>query len=347
MATRMEQVDPRLAVDDAQVARLADSLSRFDFTFDRFDEGLLYPPVTDDPGRVANYFFFVVAIDHRTQRESQKYSGLVDGVSLHGSELLWALAQRRYDSDPSFFTGESMAKVTAAEIADTFRVQSPYTVDIGGPGERAALLRDAGGTLARDFRGSSLDLVNRSNGFLVNFDETGLLQLLKRFEAYSDPVSKKSFLLVKFLERRGFLEIKDPVNVHVPVDNVLQRVALRTGIVRIVDSRLERRIRACEPITSREDIAIRRAVSSAFDVLSAALRMNPTKVDDIFWEFGRIHCTVQNPYCNATPADAAPRVNRLISGGPTNTCPFGQTCHGFRNPEVWALKEPVYETTFY
>jgi len=343
----MERLREGVKVDEAQVAKLAAGLSQFKFTFDQFDEPLLYPANSDAPNRVANYFFFLVAIDHRTQREGRRYAGQVDGVSLHGAELLWALAKRRYDSDPGFFTAEHMATVTAAEVADTFRVRLPTPVDLLGPRDRAILLQDAGQTLSQEFRGSVLDLVKRSEGFLVRSDEDGLLQLLRRFRAYSDPLTKKSFLLVKFLERRGFLHIRDPQNAHVPVDNVLQRVALRTGVVRVEDGPLDRKIRTETPITSQEDLAIRGEVSAAFDSLSTALGMSPTKVGDIFWEFGRAHCTVPNATCERLPDEVSVRVRRLISEGPVGICPFARGCRGFQKPELWTLKEPVYETTYY
>lgn len=342
-----ERRRPLLVVDETQVAKLAASLSRFRFTFDPFDEPLLYPAVSDPPDLIANYFFFLVAIDHRTQRQGRKYIGQVDGVSLHGAELLWALAKRRYDSDPGFFSPERMAKVTSAEVARTFRVQLPTPVDVLGPEERATLLRDSAKLLASEFRSSALVLVERSKGFLVRSDGEGLLQFLKRFKAYSDPLNKKSFLLVKFLERRGLLQLQDPQNVHVPVDDVLQRVALRTGIARIEDGQLERKIKTGTPITSQEDLTIRGAVSTAFDALSTSLGMSPTRVDDIFWEFGRTHCTVPGPHCDRLSGEASGRVSRLISEGRAGACPFAHGCRGFRNPDVWTLKEPVYETIYY
>ncbi|OYT56351.1 MAG: hypothetical protein B6U76_04010, partial [Desulfurococcales archaeon ex4484_217_2] len=60
-----------------------------------------------------------------------------------------------------------------------------------------------------------------------------LIDRLKTFRAYEDPVEKKSFLLVKFLERRGIFKPIDKENLHVPVDNHLVRIAFRLGIVKL------------------------------------------------------------------------------------------------------------------
>ena len=54
---------------------------------------------------------------------------------------------------------------------------------------------------------------------------------LAGFEAYSDPLPKKSFLFAKIAERRGWLEVDDPEPWEVCADNVLMRLALRSGLV--------------------------------------------------------------------------------------------------------------------
>src|SRR5213078_1791967 len=59
----------------------------------------------------------------------------------------------------------------------------------------------------------------------------GLLGQLARYEAYADPLSKKSFLVAKICERRGWLEVHDPDSWEVCADNVLMRLALRSALI--------------------------------------------------------------------------------------------------------------------
>jgi hypothetical protein len=100
-------------VDRFQCQKLAESIKRFEFNFDRFDDPLLYPNAESDSSRVALFFFFIVAIDHRTHPKGKIYKGRIDGTELTGAELMYALAMRRFSEDASFFTAERSDKFSA------------------------------------------------------------------------------------------------------------------------------------------------------------------------------------------------------------------------------------------
>jgi hypothetical protein len=296
---------------------------------------------------VALFFFFIVAIDHRTHPEGKIYRGRVNGVELTGAELMYALAMRQFDKDNSFFTAGRMSKISPEEIASLFRVKEPEIIDITGAEERAILLKDCGRKLQRDFDGSVLNMVSKSGGFLLQSDGNGFLQLLKRFSAYQDTLSKKSFLLAKFLERRHILSLKDPENLHVPVDNILQRLALRTGIVTLKSQRLDNKIRNGSQVNSKEEKAIRHATMVAFDEVAKAAPLSVAYMDDLLWEFGRVHCLVPIPFCDSLPRPESQRPYRIIKSGPIGECPFGPGCQGYCNTVRWQLKEPNFKTYFY
>ncbi len=338
---------PLATVDPLQARKLSESIKRFEFSFDRFDDPLLYPDAEVDASRVASFFFFIVAIDHRTHPKGKTYRGIVGGVELTGADLMYALAMRRFHEDTSFFTAERMSRISGEEIVDLFRVTEPEIIDIAGPDERAILLRDCGLELQRDFEGSVLNMISRSAGFLLQLDGSGFLQLLKRFHAYQDSLSKKSFLLVKFLERRHLLPLKDPENLHVSVDNILQRLALRTGIVRLTSNDLENKIRNESQVNSAEEEAIRRMTLQAFDEVARVASLSAAYLDDILWEFGRVHCRVPVPLCDSLPGIESRRPYRIIKSGPIGECPFGPGCQGYRETARWKLKEPNFKTSFY
>jgi hypothetical protein len=338
---------PITTIDHLQCRKFAESIKRFDFSFDRFDDPLLYPDAETDLSEVALFFFFIVAIDHRTHPDGKIYSGRVDGVELTGAELMYALAMKQFDKDHSSFTADQMSTISPEEIASLFRVTEPEIIDIAGAKERAILLNDCGRKLQRDFGGSVLKMVSKSGGFLLRSDGNGFLQLLKRFSAYQDTMSKKSFLLIKFLERRHVLSLKDPENLHVPVDNILQRLSLRTGIVRLMKRDLENKIRNDNQVNSKEEKAIRHATMLAFDEVARTASLSAAYMDDLLWEFGRVHCRVPIPFCDSLPEPESQRPYRIIKSGPIGECPFGPGCQGYCDKVRWQLKEPNFKTFFY
>jgi hypothetical protein len=87
---------------------------------------------------------------------------------------------------------------------------------------------------------------------------------------YSDPLAKKAQLFAKICERRGWFEVADPENWQVSADNVLMRLALRSGLVDQGD--LE---------------AVRAATRDAFKRVALESGISPPKLDDMLWELGR------------------------------------------------------------
>ena len=96
------------------------------------------------------------------------------------------------------------------------------------------------------------------------------MALLARYEAYSDPLAKKAFLFAKIAERRGWLSVRDPHNWQVAADNVLMRLALRSGLV-----------------APGELDEVRSATRDAFRDLADRSGLSPPVLDDMLWELGR------------------------------------------------------------
>jgi hypothetical protein len=211
-----------------------------------------------------NAALFLCAIDHRT---GYARGHLVDGAGpFEGSELLWevglgAAARRR----PGLLTAASLADVHAAKVADMFQVDDETVED---PERRAALWRDLAAGLNRDYAGSAAELLRACGERLGGAG--GLLDRLRRFDAYSDPLAKKSFLLAKIAERRGWLRVSDAEAWEVCADNVLMRLALRSGLV--------------EP---GELDAVRAATRDVFKRVATETGISPPVLDDLLWELGR------------------------------------------------------------
>ena len=206
---------------------------------------------------------FLCAIDHRT---GYRRSYLVGGKGpFEGSALLWQLgllAERRH---PGLLTAGSLSGVDAARVAEIFRVGGETASE---PEVRARLWRDLAEGMLRGYEGSADVLLAACEGALGG--SGGLLPRLASFEAYADPLQKKAFLFAKICARRGWLEVADPDRWEVCADNVLMRLALRSGLVRP---------------GSRDEV--RAATRAALKRVALECGVSPPVLDDLLWERGR------------------------------------------------------------
>ena len=206
---------------------------------------------------------FLAAIDHQTgYTEPQR----VDGEGpFEGSALLWALGLRAERRAPGALTARSLLGVDPAAIAAVFRA-GPNTLH--DPERRARLWDDLAKGLLKDYGGQAQALIDASGGRLGG--PTGALFRLSEFDAFADPLRKKAFLVCKIWERRGWFEVSDPENWEVSSDNVLMRLALRSGLVR--DGDVEE---------------VRDATMKAFKGVAEGAEISPPVLDDLLWERGR------------------------------------------------------------
>jgi hypothetical protein len=210
---------------------------------------------------------FLCAIDHKTgYRGAHRVGG--DGP-FEGSDLLWQLGWAAERERPGALSAMQLRDVSAIDVEELFRVGGET---IAGAEVRARLWRDLAAGLERDYRGSAGVLLKTTGGRLRG--EGGLIPRLGAFEAFSDPLEKKSFLFAKIAARRGWLEVADPESWEVCADNVLMRVALRSGLV------------PPEADGGGPD-AIRAATRSAFKRLADESGISPPVLDDLLWELGR------------------------------------------------------------
>jgi hypothetical protein len=229
----------------------------------------------------ADAALFLTAIDHQTGYRGRH---LVDGAGPYeGSALLWALGLRAERRAPGALTARSLLSVDPAAIAAVFRVGQDTLRD---PEQRSQLWADLAEGMLKSYAGQVSKLIAAAEGRLGGPD--GMLSRLSVFEAYSDPLQKKSFLVCKIWQRRGWFEVADPESWEVSADNVLMRLALRSGLVR-----------------QAEVEAVRAATRAAFKLVAERSGISPPVLDDLLWELGR-----ENPDLLGRPAgelDEPPR----------------------------------------
>jgi len=288
----------------------------FDLTDVRY-----YPPSGEPLERVLRYFIALVAIDHRTSRPNYRYEALINDEYYHGADLLYRLGMRMYLKNPEFYSPENLAKLSYRSALNWLRTPDgklPTNVKL-----RVRLLRDLGWKLQQLYDGNVTELLRRAGHRALGID--GILNRLRTFLAYQDPVEKKANLFLKFLIRRG-VKIRDPWNVAVPVDNHLTRIAVRLGLVRI-DKPLLLTVTWKRKATWDEDVILRLAVKKAYKLMSKFSEKPQHILDDFLWVHGRKVCTRIFPKCGS--------------------CLFKRVCmaHLYGNANV--LKEHLYYNTWY
>ena len=222
-----------------------------------------YEPPTFEQVPNPDAALFLAAIDHQTGYTEPH---LVDGEGPYdGSSLLWALGLRAERRAPGALTARSLLGVDPAAIAAVFRAGQDTLHD---PERRAKLWDDLAKGLLKDYGGLAPTLIDASDGKLGG--PTGALFRLSEFDAFADPLRKKAFLVCKIWERRGWFEGADPENWEVSADNVLMRLALRSGLV------------------GEGDVEeVREATLHAFKQVAEEAKISPPVLDDLLWEKGR------------------------------------------------------------
>ncbi len=316
-------------IDYEQAARIAKALSGIRIEPDPFTDPNYYPPPSESRERVAMYFLVMVAMDHRLSRPGKPYEASIDGKRFHGADLLYRLGMKKYLEDPDFFTPERLAETTREDILRWLCVGNVCPPD---PERRAHLLRDLGVKLLKLYGGSALAIIEKAGGRLYGSPEApGLVDLLKVFTAYNDPVDKKALLLAKFLERRGIFRVGNMWEKRVPVDNHVTRIALRLGLV-VLEEPLQRKLLEGSEFTPWEDVAVRITVREAWWIVARMANIDPFLLDDLLWTMGRKICIHDAPKCEK------------CSGHPVcveGICALSHIC-----PAGLGLRKPVEEHKF-
>ncbi|NPA24132.1 MAG: N-glycosylase/DNA lyase [Crenarchaeota archaeon] len=307
-----------LTIDEEQITKIGKELQKIHIEEDPFTDPRYYPPLEDDYEHVVSYFFTMVAIDHRTSI-FKEYRAKIGEEEYRGADLLWRLGIEMYERDPEFFLPQNLAKMTLDTVRKWLTIDR---TEIWDPGTRALLLQDLGKKTVIYYNSKFTNILKKSQGKIRG--ENSITTLLKHYRAYEDPVEKKTFLLIKFLTRRKLIQIKDPENLELPIDNHLTRIAIRTGIVE-PSQELEKLIQKEVELDRETDIEIRLTIRQAWKKLTQETGIEPTKLDDYLWNHGRKTCTPENPKCNKCPLK--------------NTCKANQT-------EKY-LKEHKHQLTWY
>ena len=301
----------------------------------------------DERRREAEFWFYVVAICQSTRT----LEGHVDGRWLRGGDYLLAACRRRFDSDRDFFTARRMMRIEEDMLEGLLSDDgNPDHSTIDRVEERVGLLRDCARVLLKRFSEDVMMIYDVSEGYLVRRDGKGILNLLKNFRAYSDPVEKKSFLLLMYLNESGIWKIRDLENLKIAVDYHIMRIALRAGIVNITDNSFASRLLQRKRVRQIEDCKVRKTVREACSLLSKYSDYSSFNIDTMLWNIGRSCCFYEHdPVCGDRTCNKRDKCSYIKA---TNyTCPgrciFDGVCLGSREDRYRKLWETNVYTEYY
>lgn len=210
--------------------------------------------------------------------------------------------------------------------------------------ERADLWLDMAKVLKTHFEGKIENLFLQSNWENDQNAEV-LYQSLKLFEAYSDPLQKKSGVFLKLISDAGLLNFSKLKNVFPIMDYHMQRVLLRTACVEINDKALKEKLQKRLPI--EDDEPLRLACIEAMNIISQVAKYHPFKMNDIFYTLGRSCCN-EDTLCRAGVCEKSPcTFTRAVFIEDHQHCIFENVCKAATDDDYHQFWQPQIKTHFY
>jgi len=228
----------------------------------------------------------------------------LDGHRYKGSDFIWAAFARAARETPDMLSLERMTKDRHlfATICTADNGQCPIP-DLES--HQALHMAHAFAMMREWPEGYSplVDHANRSDRPVAT-----LLKSLSSLPGYmSDPLAKKANLLAIILSARPerFIDRRDPESLDPIVDYHMMRLCLRTGVVRVDDPDLARRLAQRTWVDMQEELAIRQATGRAILGLVERTGCTVGEIDGLFFKLGRSLCLEgETPHCERCPLQA-------------------------------------------
>ncbi len=341
---RVAPIGP-VAVDDRACARLAALLHSRSIPVDAEEVA----PLGLSRRETGNFYLLVVAICHQTSpRGRPPLEGTVAGRPLRGWDYLSARFAIAVRQDPGLLKPATWTQFTAQEVASLFR-DSDLGNRLTDPAGRARLIRNLG-VVMHDHAWSFLEDLHTTCNGRIGSGSPNLLGLLAKFDAFRDPIQKKSFLLLAIMRNTGLVSYRDEEYLGPPVDYHEIRGHLRLGTVKVNDPQLRQKLLAKTPVSESEDLAIRGAVRDAIILIANMMgtRANPSLLHYLFWNVFRSCCTHESPHCKECVRSCplpARYVPLAIGNDGSRRCPFAEVCDSANS--IVRLQEHVFETDYY
>jgi hypothetical protein len=296
---------------------------------------------------VANFFLFLVAICHQTSpRGKQPVEGDVSGRHFVGWDYLVARFKQRSLIDPSWLMPQRWRDCQPSDVVALF-ADPQFGTRFTAVDRRAEMLRDLGNRITEHGWTNADSLFHACRG-RIRTGSPNLIDTLSKFDAYRDPVWKKSLFFLALMQSCSNWRYLDPENLGPPVDYHEMRGHLRLRTVRVVDSALLSKLRSGSLINETEEVAIRRSVFKAIMLISELSGVrDPSRLHYLFWNLFRGVCVRMQPRCRADdfPQTLPTRYWGQLTVDAAVHCPYEQICPSANTPDP--ILEPVADTDYY
>lgn len=312
------------------------------------------PALPFSPPEEANFWFFLAALCHQTSPLGEPpLRGEIDGVTKTGWDYLLHTFRAAAIKDARWLHPERWA---ACSEIDLRSLMGPL---LRRPDVRAGLIRNLAEELSQRGWASIIEAgqycdfqiaahnsePSKADGAQQTRTAPNLLDILAEFEAFSDPVQKKSVFFLALMKNANIWSYRDETQLPAPVDYHETRGHLRIGTVVLTDN-LRQKIVNEDCITSVEDIAIRSAVRDAIRLICNELQTSPNALHYFLWNLFRTYCLRTEPHCDGRQYATLPAVYQsVVNATGARQCPFRGVCQS--TDQRQAINEPRVDTDFY
>lgn len=179
--------------------------------------------------------------------------------------------------------------------------------------------------------------------------DCGLVQWLNKISVFaSDPLQKKSRVLIHQLLRYGLIDVVDPANVGPAVDYHIMRLYVRTGRVIPVTEDAFERVRQEEVARVEFLTHLRKAVEEAMWHSSVGSGLRMDHLNHVEWQIARSICIRSGARCNVGPIPEKPLDDSLASlAASQGGCPLTVYCQGYHDTELRSIVDPKSVRPYY
>jgi len=288
-------------------------------------------------------YLFCAAICHQTQ------SLLNSDKNLIGWNYLEYVFSNLAKSDSKLLDIEYINSKTRDELIAPFERLFPENDEnpqctLDKLPERIGLLKDIAQVLQEKYESQIEKLINKSEMRLFN-NGKGLYELLNDFQAFQDPLKKKSTLFIKLLFQSGIIYILDSEKFEPLMDYHMQRLLLRTSCIDVLDNELEKMLK--NKVFLQSDLEIREKCVEAIRLISKYSGISVLDLDDVFWAIGRSCCNnkiiCRDRQCSKNPCT----LTSILFLENHDHCLFEKICLGSLNGSYQEFWEPKVSTYYY
>lgn len=328
-----------ISVNIEQSEKIGEIVKKLEFKPSFYERDFI---LVDSPLKMAMHFY-AVGICHQT------YVLANPKLNLYGWDFMEYGFLDILKNAPYLFETKELIKLSQQELINQIK---PFFAEDNDPEkctldtleERADLWLDMAKGLQKYFDGKIENLFLQSDWKETQNAES-LYKPLRLFEAYSDPLQKKSGVFLKLIADAGLVNFDKLTNVIPIMDYHMQRVLLRTGCVEVNGEALKTKLQNRQTIEDDEPIRI--ACIEAMDIIAKTSAYHSFKMNDIFYTLGRSCCN-EATLCRTHTCEKSPcTLTRAVVLESHEHCIFQAECKGATDDNYHQFWQPQIQTRFY